>query len=565
MPVEVTAPDDLVTKLHRNVLRVTSVTYLLVGLITTVVFLSIDRVSPHLAWYVRLGVGVLLTLTGFVGVLMRRQPPLVVVRVLSMAPAAFILAPAVVLGLGVRAATLPAMVVVVVISGLLVGARAALLWAGFNIASFAGLLVAERLGWLPAASVDNLPPAHALFISLSATMIAVGLLVASYSHVFREAIAQLERARAEADAASAAKSRFLAMMSHEIRTPLNGVLGMAQALHAGSLTDAEREESVLAILHTGKVLQAVLNDVLDLSRAEAGQLIVHPVPAKPQVVFDDTRALFAELARTSGHELRSDWSEPERTFSFDAVRVRQMLGNLVSNAIKFTPACVVTMRAQFTGQCLRFEVHDQGPTLSEDQRARLFQPFQQLDDSATRTQGGSGLGLSIVRRLAEAQGGTAGVSGRDGGGSVFWFEVKAAPVDVPEISEPVEAPFDGSGLRVLVVEDNPVNRRVAELLLKRHRFEVQCATNGREALSMLEAQDVDLVLMDCQMPEMDGFEATRELRRRERGPRRLPIIALTASAFPEERQQCLDSGMDDLLLKPLDVRQLSAMLTRRLG
>jgi CheY-like chemotaxis protein len=241
-----------------------------------------------------------------------------------------------------------------------------------------------------------------------------------------------------------------------------------------------------------------------------------------------------------------------------------MVGNLVSNAIKFTPAGVVTMRARFTGTHLRFEVHDEGPTLSDEQRARLFRPFQQLDDSATRSRGGSGLGLSIVRRLAEAQGGTAGVSSREGGGSVFWFEVKAEPVDLPVLSEPAEAPFDGQGLRVLVVEDNPVNRRVAELLLRRHGVEVLCATNGREALTMLEAQEVDLVLMDCQMPEMDGFEATRALRQRERASRRLPIIALTASAFPEERQQCLDSGMDDLLLKPLDVRQLSAMLARRL-
>jgi len=559
------ASSEVVTQLHRTVMKVTSVTYLVVGVVTCAVFASIDSTSQPWAWSVRLVTAALVAATGALGVALRDRAPRKLAQLLSMVPAAFILLPAVVLGVGVRAASLPAAVVIVVLAGLLISARAAMTWGAGLVLAFGALVAFESAGWIPGPTLATLPPPLVYFVGLSASVLAVALLVSSYTRAFHHALDQLKRAREHADAANRAKSRFLATMSHEIRTPLNGVLGMAQVLEAGQLSPEDQRESVLAILRTGRVLHAVLNDVLDLARAEAGQLAVHPTPTRPQHVLDDTVSLFLEVARGGGHELRRTWAEPEAVLLFDGVRARQMLSNLVSNALKFTPPGPVEVVVTYSDDTLRFEVKDLGAGLSAAQQELLFQPFQQLDVSATRATGGSGLGLSIVRKLAETMGGEAGVRANTPRGSVFWFELYAQRVSEPALARPAQPLLDGAGRRILVVEDNPVNRRVAELVLRRHRFEVDCVSNGREALALLATQRVDLVLMDCQMPEMDGYEATRQLRLREDGQRRLPIIALTASAFPEEREQCLDSGMDDLLLKPLDVRQLSEVLARWLA
>ena len=395
---------------------------------------------------------------------------------------------------------------------------------------------------------------------------------------FRVDVTELYDAKQAAERANQAKSQFLATMSHELRTPMNGVLGMAQLLQQPNLSEAERLEYAQTILDSGHTLMTLLNDILDLSKIEAGRLELRLDRFTPDALLHEAAALFSGNAQQKGLTLTAHWQGPSgRNYLGDAPRIRQMLANLVSNAIKFTERGSVHLDAevldeQHDATTLRFSVTDTGPGIADNQRSILFQPFSQVDGSTTRRFGGTGLGLSIVRRLAGLMGGDAGVDSIEGQGSHFWFTLAvhapdAAPADqeAPCLnSSSADAPV-AHGL-VLVVEDNAVNRRVVATMLKRQGFDVHLLTDGEQAVSAITRDELrpDAILMDCQMPVLDGYEATSRIRAWERAQARepVPIIALTASAFTEDRERCLASGMTDYLSKPIDMHGLQDILTR---
>ena len=396
----------------------------------------------------------------------------------------------------------------------------------------------------------------------------------------KAAEAALLEAKTAAEAANLAKSRFLATMSHEIRTPLNGVLGMAQLLMQPQVTEAERLDFAAAILSCGETLLKLLNDILDLSKVEAGRLELEPTAFAPAELLTEVRALFGAAARAKGLRLEVEWSgAPGARYACDIHRLRQMLANLVGNAIKFTDLGEVRitaaeLRREGTRAMLDFAVSDTGIGIAKDRQTQLFQPFVQIDNSATRNYSGSGLGLSIVRNLAELMGGGVALDSEPGKGSCFRFRIPAdlATADtgprgaLHPLRRPGSAPTAGPpAARILVVEDNFMNRKVIVKILERLGMEVAVAEDGQQALAAVTAGDpARLVLMDVQMPVMDGYTATQRIREWEQvaGRPRLPIVALTANAFEEDAERCLAAGMDDFLTKPVAFEDLRTVLAR---
>jgi PAS domain S-box-containing protein len=387
----------------------------------------------------------------------------------------------------------------------------------------------------------------------------------------------LIEAKEEAEAATRAKSSFLATMSHEIRTPLNGVLGMAQAMGAGPLEPAQRER-LDVIRQSGETLLAVLNDVLDLSKIEAGRLELEEAEFDIGQVAVGAHAAFATIAAQKG--LAFDLSvtrAAEGAYLGDATRVRQVLNNLISNALKFTESGQVSVRVGRRGGALSLTVADTGIGMSADQQAALFQKFAQADASTTRRFGGTGLGLAICRELAELMGGRIEARSQEGQGSTFVVTLplprserparKVVPARRPAGAEPVSRSSGGAGVRLLAAEDNPVNQLVLKALLAQVGIEPVMVGDGVDAVAAWEGGEWDVILMDVQMPRMDGPTATRFIRERELAQRRrrTPIVALTANAMTHQVGEYLAAGMDGFVAKPIEIDRLFAALETALA
>jgi signal transduction histidine kinase/ActR/RegA family two-component response regulator len=368
-----------------------------------------------------------------------------------------------------------------------------------------------------------------------------------------------------------AKSTFLANMSHEIRTPLNGIVGMVNILRREGVTPGQAERLKTIDTSAGHLL-GIINDILDISKIEAGKLALDNAPVNVCHLLDTVSAIVAERARAKGLRLDIECAEFPATLRGDPVRLQQALLNYAMNAVKFTETGYVILRARLLDKSesevrVRFEVRDSGIGIAPDALPRLFHPFEQADNSTTRKYGGTGLGLTITRRLAELMGGEVGVDTLPGAGSVFWFTARLQ-IGRAEDESASEAGSENAerqlldrhhGRRILIVDDEPVNLEIARFLLEQSGLRVDTAADGEDALRRVQETDYALILMDMQMPRLDGLVATRLIRATP-GYATTPILAMTANAFTEDRRHCLEAGMNDFLTKPFNPDVLFAIL-----
>ncbi|MBK7005559.1 MAG: response regulator [Burkholderiales bacterium] len=390
---------------------------------------------------------------------------------------------------------------------------------------------------------------------------------------------ELTEARQQADAANLAKSAFVAHLSHEIRTPMNAILGFTNLLQSKA-TDPEHHATLAKIERAGQHLLAVVNEVLDFTKVEAQGVVLEAVHFHLPTLLADVLALVSAPAQSKGLHLQVHHHGVPDWLCGDPTRLRQALLNLVANAVKFTDEGTVTIQvhcptpapdqaieAQANAPLpVRFEVSDSGIGIAADRLAQLFKPFEQANASTTRQYGGTGLGLAITAGLAKLMGGDTGVRSTPGAGSTFWFSAKLHPGQAPagNTAQTAHALRDllhrrHPGARVLLVDDDLFNREVGADLLREAQLQVDTATDGFDAACMAQTTRYDLVLMDVQMPVLNGLDATRRIRALP-GWAEVPIVALSANAFAHDRQACLDAGMHDLLVKPVTPQLLYASL-----
>ena len=387
---------------------------------------------------------------------------------------------------------------------------------------------------------------------------------------------ELALARDQALEASNLKSAFVANISHELRTPLSAILGMQQLLLDTTLTDEQREYANI-VQSSAQSLLEIVKDILDLSRIEAGKFQLENIPFNVLYLVQDCARLMSESAREKHLAFMThiDQGIPELVLG-DAERLRQMLLNLISNSIKFTETGGITVHATIDCEdkntvTIRFAVQDSGIGVSADDQRHLFKPFTQVDNSSTRKYGGTGLGLSICKHLVEMMGGEIGVESDKGKGSLFWFKVQfpkiaefAAPTSFPSQTNNQQELF--AQKTVLVVEDHPVLRTLTVRQLNNLGMIAHAVSNGREAIAAYGGFLFDIILMDCQLPEIDGFQATTAIRAAEKVTgKHTPIIAIAAGAMPSDREKCLAAGMDDFLAKPVNIQELSEKISQWLS
>jgi signal transduction histidine kinase/ActR/RegA family two-component response regulator len=380
----------------------------------------------------------------------------------------------------------------------------------------------------------------------------------------RDIEARLEAARAAAESAARVKADFLANMSHEIRTPMNAIVGMSRLLREGGGSAPDTHQRLRRLDEAAKHLLAMVSDVLDMSKIEAGKLEIEDIPFDLPALMESVRSNVGGLADHKGLSLQIEYDAGVRRLVGDPTRLRQAILNLVSNAIKFTDEGHVRLTAQVVdteaaATTLRFQVEDTGRGISPDLQGRLFRPFEQEDGSMMRQYGGTGLGLSITKRLVEMMGGEIGCQSTPGQGSLFWFTVRLKPMASRALEAPPSDAHDAAaqlrtrhpGARIVLADDNEVNLEVTRHALLAAGLNVIEARDGEEAVSQVSSSRAQMVLMDVRMPRMDGIQATIALRQLF-PPETLPIVALTANAFEEDRRECLMAGMNGFLTKPVD-------------